>query len=116
MKFEENLTNEVLTKRFANQFELVRYAITRVRNAIVSGREPQVRSETQNLSAKVLMEIGLGVDQYDDFEDEEEEEEEIIVVKEKAINFDDEDEDDDDAELMEEETEVETTKTRKPKS
>lgn len=106
MKFEENLTNEVLTKRFANQFELVRYAIARARNAILAGRDPQVRSETQNLSAKVLVEIGLGIDQFDDLEEDEEDEvdyvEKTAPAKVEIIDFDADDEDEDEDEDLEE--------------
>lgn len=105
MKFEENLTNETLTKRFANQFELVRYAIARARNAILSGRDPQVRSETQNLSAKVLVEIGLGIDQFDDLEEDEEEFDEVELekstIKNDVINFDEDDEDEEEIDIDE---------------
>jgi len=103
MKFEENLTNETLTKRFDNQFELVRYAIARARNAILAGRDPQVRSETRNLSAKVLVEIGLGIDQYDDVEEEEFDETEYDDYIPKNASFDDEEEDEDEEDFEEEE-------------
>ena len=111
MKFEENLTNESLTKRFNNQFELVRYAISRARNAILSGRDPQVKSETQNLSAKVLVEIGLGIDLYEDVDAPEEKEEfkEVVAEKPAPIDFDADDDDDDDDEEV-------TTKGKKKSS
>lgn len=119
MKFEENLTNEPLTKRFANQFELVRYAIARARNAILSGREPQVRCETQNLSARVLVEIGLGIDQFDTEGEEEEEEEEEIApkptsAKGETLNFDDEDDDEDEDIIDDEDIEVTAKNKKKP--
>lgn len=101
MKYEENLTNESLTKRFNNQFELVRYAISRARNAILSGRDPQVKSETQNLSAKVLVEIGLGIDLYEEVDSHEEEEEvkEPLPTKKEIIDFDDDDDDEEEVEV-----------------
>jgi hypothetical protein len=56
-QYEQTLTNEDLLKRFTNQFDLVRYAIRLAENAIHSGREIDVDTDSQNLAFQILTEI-----------------------------------------------------------
>lgn len=75
MDLKEYLTNEKIAKKFTSQFELVNYAIKLAENMIVTGRDPRVRTNTQNRSLQVLCEILNNKDRLDEiFEDVEEEE------------------------------------------
>ena len=56
-QYEQALTNEDLLKRFTNQFDLVRYAIKLAENAIRSGREIDVDTDSQNLAFQILTEV-----------------------------------------------------------
>lgn len=56
-------TNEVLRKKFKNQFDLVKHAIEVAENMILTGREPRVKTDTQNRAMQVLAEITAGKDQ-----------------------------------------------------
>ncbi len=64
--YEHMLTNEQLLKRFKNQFELVRYAIQIADNAIRSGRELDVDTDSENLSFQVLAEIAANKERFDE--------------------------------------------------
>jgi DNA-directed RNA polymerase subunit omega len=55
--FKDLLTNEQLLKRFKNQFDLVRYAISLAENNIRAGREPDVWTDSQNVAYQILAEI-----------------------------------------------------------
>lgn len=66
MELKDNLTNEQLKKRFGSQFELVGYAIKLAENMIKSGRDPYIRSESQNAAMHVLEEIEAGVDHFEE--------------------------------------------------
>lgn len=57
-----NLTNEKLSKKFVNQFDLVNYAISLADNMIKSGRGPRVKVEVDNPVIQVLAEIDQGKD------------------------------------------------------
>lgn len=57
MDVEENLTNEGIMKRRESTFDLVNYAIKVAENMIQSGREPMVRTHSQNVPMYVLAEI-----------------------------------------------------------
>ena len=59
------LTNEILAKKFKNNFELVNYAIKLAENMIKTGRESRVKSDTQNRAMLILQEINEGKDQFD---------------------------------------------------
>jgi len=59
------LTNEVLAKKFKNNFELVNYAIKLAENMIRKGRDARVKSDIQNRAMLVLDEIIEGKDQFD---------------------------------------------------
>ena len=59
------ITNETLKKKFQNQFELVSYAISLAENMIVTGRDPRVKTDTQNRAMQVLEEIVAGKDQFE---------------------------------------------------
>lgn len=56
------LTNEEILKKFSNQFDLVRYAIELGQNIILSGREPRVKMDCQNVATQALQEILVGKD------------------------------------------------------
>lgn len=62
--FKETLTNEQLLKRFKNQFELVRYAISLAENTVQSGREPDVYTDSQNVAFMILAEIAANKEQF----------------------------------------------------
>ena len=62
--FKDQLTNEKLLKRFNNQFELVRYAIQLAENTIRSGREPDVWTDSQNISFMILAEIAANKEEF----------------------------------------------------
>jgi hypothetical protein len=79
MEKKENLTNEKLRNKFANQFELVSYAIKLAENMIRTGRAPRVKTETQNASLNVLAEIASGKDVLEELPVE------TLVVNEKEI-------------------------------
>lgn len=60
---EYKYTNEALRKKFKSQFELVSYAISLAENMILTGREPRVRTDTQNRAMQVIAEITAGKDE-----------------------------------------------------
>lgn len=62
--FRDQLTNEKLLKRFNNQFELVRYAIQLAENTIRSGREPDIWTDSQNVSFQILAEIAANKEEF----------------------------------------------------
>ena len=62
--YKDQLTNEKLLKRFNNQFELVRYAIQLAENTIRSGREPDVHTDSQNVSFMILSEIAANKEEF----------------------------------------------------
>lgn len=58
MDVEDNLTNEgIMKRRERSTFDLVNYAIKVAENMIHSGREPVVRTHSQNIPMYVLAEI-----------------------------------------------------------
>lgn len=59
------LTNEILAKKFKNNFELVNYAIQLAENMIKTGRDARVKSDMQNRAMLILQEINEGKDQFD---------------------------------------------------
>jgi hypothetical protein len=63
-QYEQKLTNEELLKRFTNQFDLVRYAIRLAENAIRSGKEIAVDTDSQNLSFQILSEIAARKEKF----------------------------------------------------
>jgi hypothetical protein len=60
-----SLTNEVLAKKFKNNFELVNYAIQLAENMIHTGRDARVKSDMQNRAMLILQEINEGKDHFD---------------------------------------------------
>jgi hypothetical protein len=56
---EDNMTGEILLSRFKNQFDLVRYAIKRAENRILSGHD-YAHPTSQNLASEILKEITEG--------------------------------------------------------
>lgn len=64
------LTNEKVSKRFKSQFELVNYAIRLAANVIKTGRDPRVRTESQNRALQALAEIVADVDHIDEIPEE----------------------------------------------
>ncbi|NGX43290.1 MAG: hypothetical protein K940chlam7_01585 [Chlamydiae bacterium] len=66
MELKEHYTNEELCSKFDNQFNLVNYAIGLVGEMIRTGREPRVKSETENPALLVLEEILAGKDKLEE--------------------------------------------------
>jgi DNA-directed RNA polymerase subunit omega len=66
----KNITNEKLSKKFENNFDLVNYAISLAENMIKTGRETRVKSEVQNRAMLILEEINQGKDQFDDISED----------------------------------------------
>lgn len=65
-KNKARFTNEELSKKFKNSFELVNYAIALAENMIKSGRDTRVKSDTQNRAMLILEEINQGKDEFDE--------------------------------------------------
>jgi hypothetical protein len=63
---KENLTNEKLSKKFINQFDLVNYAIRLADNMIRSGRGPRIKVEIDNPVIQILAEIEQGKDSFEE--------------------------------------------------
>jgi hypothetical protein len=63
---EEHLTNQKISKKFSNQFDLVNYAILLVENLIKSGRAPRVKVDVDNPVVQILAEIDAGKDKLED--------------------------------------------------
>jgi DNA-directed RNA polymerase subunit omega len=65
MENNKQFTNEELSKKFKNNFDLVNYAISLAENMIQSGRDPRVRrTEMQNRAMLILEEIKEGKDVF----------------------------------------------------
>lgn len=93
-RIKKNLTNEEIKKSFKNSFDLVNYAISLAENMIKTGREPRMKSDTQNRALLILEEIRLGKDYLDEVEDKEFSSEETgysYMVKAQDLSFDDDD-------------------------
>lgn len=65
-----NLTTEIVKKKFKNQFDLVNYAMKLAENMIKTGRAPRVKRDIGNTAMLVLQEIVEGVDQLDSLPEE----------------------------------------------
>ncbi len=63
MEIIDNLTNEKISKKFTNQFDLVNYAIKLADDMIRTGRSPRVKMQTENPALLILEEIAEGKDQ-----------------------------------------------------
>lgn len=61
----KKITNESLSKRFKNSFDLVNYAIHLAENMIHSGRGARVEAETENPAMLILKEIEEGKDLFE---------------------------------------------------
>lgn len=61
-----HLTNEIMTKKFKSNFDLVNYAIKLAENMIGTGRETRVKSDVQNRAMLIIEEIYEGKDQFDE--------------------------------------------------
>lgn len=105
MDIIDNLTNEEISKRFNNQFDLVNYAIGLATNMIQTGRDPRVKMNTENPALLILEEIAEGKDEFVEVPKKEvvkKYEEVAVHVKETMIIEDETDE------TFEEEEEEET--------
>ncbi|MBS4168770.1 hypothetical protein [Parachlamydia sp. AcF125] len=63
---KSSLTNEKISRKFGNQFDLVNYAIKLAENMIKTGRDARVRTESQNRALQVLAEIAENKDRFDE--------------------------------------------------
>lgn len=71
MENNKQFTNEELSKKFKNNFDLVNYAISLAENMIQSGRDPRVRRlDVQNRAMLILEEIREGKDIFDEIPEE----------------------------------------------
>ncbi len=70
VKYKDFFTNELLNKRFKNQFNLVRYAIQLAENAIRSGHLPPTQEESHNLAFQILAAIAEEKDSFEEIERE----------------------------------------------
>lgn len=71
MENNKQFTNEDLSKKFRNNFDLVNYAISLAENMIQSGRDPRVRrADMQNRAMLILEEIKEGKDAFVEIPDE----------------------------------------------
>lgn len=67
MNLKDSLTNEKITKKFANQFDLVNHAIKLVENMIKSGRAARLHGfDPQNPALIVIEEIAEGRDFFEE--------------------------------------------------
>lgn len=62
-------TNEILSKKFKSNFDLVNHAIKLAENMIQTGRESRVYSDTQNTATLILEEIQEGKDVFDEIKE-----------------------------------------------
>lgn len=107
MDIIDNLTNEEISKRFNNQFDLVNYAIGLATNMIQTGRDPRVKMNTENPALLILEEIAEGKDEFVEVPKKEvvkKYEEVAVHVKETMIIEDETDETFEEEEEEEEET------------
>lgn len=65
-KRKASLTNETIAKKFPSIFELVNYSIRLAENMIKTGRDPRVKSESNNKALLVIDEIAQNVDKFDE--------------------------------------------------
>ena len=106
MDIIDNLTNEEISKKFGNQFDLVNYAIGLATNMIQTGREPRVKLNTENPALLILEEIAEGKDVFIE-PSVKKETKEIEELKIDVEDMEDDDEDEsEDEELLEEEEET----------
>ncbi|CCB86815.1 MULTISPECIES: hypothetical protein [Parachlamydia] len=63
---KSSLTNEKISRKFGNQFDLVNYAIKLAENMIKTGRDARVRTDSQNRALQVLAEISEDKDRFDE--------------------------------------------------
>lgn len=66
MESKEFLTNEVVSKKFKNQFDLVNYAIGLTSQLIKSGRAPRVHADSDNPAVVVIEELEAGKDHWEE--------------------------------------------------
>lgn len=62
MDRRESLTNEAVSKKFINQFDMVNYAIDLTVELIKSGRTPRVHADSDNPAVIVIEEMQQGKD------------------------------------------------------
>jgi hypothetical protein len=75
MSYHHHLTNEKLSRKFANSFELVNAAIKRGREMLAVDRPCLVHTKIQNRAFQVLLEIESGIEApppefYDEIDEE----------------------------------------------
>ncbi len=71
MKAKRNLTNEIVTKKFLNQFDLVNHAIAVAAHIIHAGRQSKPGDWTENPALLALHDIEVGRDIVDSTSEEE---------------------------------------------
>jgi hypothetical protein len=66
MDIKKNLTNEKISKKFDNQFDLVNYSIQLAANMIHTGRSSRVKIDTENPALIIYEEILEGKDYFEE--------------------------------------------------
>ncbi len=66
MERKEYLTNELISKKFLNQFDLVNYAIQLTSQLIKTGRTPRVHADSDNPAVVIIEELEAGKDHLED--------------------------------------------------
>lgn len=101
MYLKENITNEMISKKFSNQFNLVNYAIDLTENLIKTGRAPRTELDSENPALQALEEIACGSDRFDEVVVVKLDEAALIEKNKQAsldLSFDDDDDEDDEEE------------------
>lgn len=62
----DQLTNEEISKKFKNQFDMVNFAIKMATQKIKSGRPSRVKSDVENQVYQILEEIAAGKELLED--------------------------------------------------
>ncbi len=85
MERHEFLTNESVSKKFNNMFDLVNYSIGLATQLIKTGRAPRTRVDSDNPAVIIIEELQDGKDLWEDLKEEEPVVQftETIVVQEK---------------------------------
>ena len=88
---EGNLTNQQISKKFVNQFDLVNYAIRLAENMIRTGRAPRVKVDVDNPVVQVLAEILEGKDKFEEIIVEEIIKEEVALREARVFSVNNKD-------------------------
>lgn len=83
----DQLTNEVVSKKFTNQFEMVNFAIKMATQKLKSGRACRVKTDVENQVYQVLEEIAAGKELLEDVQDATEDFKPLVQAKEAIVEI-----------------------------